>query len=80
MCYYYIHGYLIVESIYLLLASHDIRIMYLQVPGNDDLFFDDQSYHEELASFCGHIIQDVILAIKQEASPVCFNFGYCCFS
>ncbi|KMS96244.1 hypothetical protein BVRB_000520 isoform C [Beta vulgaris subsp. vulgaris] len=41
----------------------------MQVPGNDLLFFDDSSYHEELASFCGRILQNVVLAIKQETCP-----------
>ncbi|KNA22780.1 hypothetical protein SOVF_031280 isoform A [Spinacia oleracea] len=41
-----------------------------EVPGNDLLYFDDPSYQEELASFCRHLLQDMILAIKEEASPI----------
>lgn len=41
-----------------------------EVPGNDLLYFDDLSYQEELASFCCHILQGVVLAIKQEVSPI----------
>ncbi|CAO2835907.1 unnamed protein product [Amaranthus hypochondriacus] len=40
-----------------------------EVPGNNLLYFDEPSYHEELSSFCSNLLQDLLFAIKQESSP-----------
>lgn len=42
----------------------------VEVPGNNLLFFDDALYHEELASFCHCVLQNMLHAIREEDSPV----------
>uniref|UniRef100_A0A7C9AE96 Uncharacterized protein n=1 Tax=Opuntia streptacantha TaxID=393608 RepID=A0A7C9AE96_OPUST len=58
-----------------LAASAQNKLLYnvrgtVEVPGNNLVFFDDPLYHEELASFCHYVLQNVLHTIREEDSPV----------
>lgn len=61
-----------------LVAANLFCFLFLQLLGNDVLFFGDSSYLHELASLCQFVLQNLVDAIQQEPSMVTttFNMGF----
>lgn len=58
------------ENSYCIQLSPYIFIFWVQIPGNDILFYGDDTYTKELIGFAEEVINKLVVTIKQEQSPV----------